>query len=110
MVKHHINGNRQDNREENLELSNKSDHTCKHQFAKGMKMVKLKCPSCGKIFERRIGSTHLVKDKNYTACSRSCTGKISGRNRKNTSEINKKIKENVIKVYRKYNKDTVSVA
>lgn len=100
-ISHHLNGDRQDNREENLILSNRSEHARNHQYAKGIKTVKLKCPSCEKIFEKRIGQTHLIKGGKFTACSRSCVGKITGKNRKEIPELEKRIKENILKIYRK---------
>ena len=100
-VVHHINGDKKDNRIENLELMGHIEHA-KHHAPKIRKMVTLKCPSCSKIFERRFRNTFLVyKTQKYTACSRSCSGKFSGKLCKEgmTDEIKQLLSDNVIKEY-----------
>lgn len=60
-VVHHKNGNKKDNRIENLEVMSNSDHVRHHHYEHGKRMVVLKCPDCGVIFERRKGQTFLQK-------------------------------------------------
>ena len=97
---HHINGNTKDNRYKNLELQSRTKHTRMHNKLRGQIIVKLKCPFCLKIFEKRKGGTQLVKNnKKATFCSRQCSGKFYTYNIK---DKNKRLKENVISIYRKF--------
>ena len=107
-VTHHLNGIPTDNRPENLEVRTKSEHSLDHN--KGRKTVVLKCPSCGKIFEKGKGQTHLQKGGAYTTCSRKCGGKVASKIQYHgmTEEIKKKISENIIKEYRKFPNAPVS--
>lgn len=77
-VVHHINHNKKDNRIENLEVLSCGEHCRVHAFKKGRKMVTLRCPVCGKIFEAPTRQTYLVKPTKYgcTCCSNSCRGKL----------------------------------
>jgi len=77
-VVHHKNHNKKDNRVENLEVLDASEHCRRHGLEQGRKMVTLRCPICGKLFERQIRQTHLVKPSKYgcTCCSSECRGKL----------------------------------
>ena len=94
---HHKDGNKHNNNPDNLESLSAYDHKYIHS-KKGVTMVILKCPSCGKVFEKRKGHTHLTKSKKsvYTACSRKCSGYFSW---KSEEEKRFGISENVILVY-----------
>lgn len=76
-VVHHLDGNKKFNDIDNLELCLKGEHARLHSLQQGNKIVVLKCPECGKVFERRLGQTFLQKGGKYTCCSRSCRGKFS---------------------------------
>lgn len=66
--------------------------------AKRGKCVKIKCPVCGKEFERLKSLTHLNPKRNrtMTLCSPECNGKASGKRNK---EFLKKIEECVIEEF-----------
>lgn len=106
-VVHHINGNKKDNRLENLEVMNVDEHSRIHALEKGQVIVLLKCPSCSKTFERRKGQTHLQKNSNWTACSRKCSGKLSASVQHHglTPEVEKAISGNIVREYIKYEHD-----
>ena len=78
-VVHHINGNKHDNREENLELTTLSEHTREHVRLKGRSYFEAICLNCGKNFHRRkAGGCHRnYLEKGYTSCSRSCGAKTA---------------------------------
>ena len=75
---HHKDENKHNNNPNNLESLSAYDHKYIHAKT-GVTMVILKCPSCGKVFEKRKGHTHLTKSRKsvYTACSRKCSGYFS---------------------------------
>lgn len=62
-VVHHVNGIKNDNRPENLELTDRSEHI-KHHLTNRIKLV---CPICSKHFER---TPCFIKKMN--CCSRKC--------------------------------------
>lgn len=101
-IVHHINGNKLDNRIENLELKTRSSHSKYHKSNIGITMVKLFCPACENIFHREKRKIHLSKGGRYTTCSRSCAASLSKSFIKEKIDINliKKINKNVLKVYK----------
>lgn len=103
-IVHHINGEKKDNRIENLEVHGRSAHSRSHGFQKGRKMVKLLCPSCKREFIREFRQTHLSKSSKWTACKPTCRGKFSRKLQLHglISETQNAISENVISVYRRY--------
>lgn len=106
-VVHHKNHDKKDNSPDNLEIKTSSEHAKEHAKLKGRKFVRLKCPECRVVFERRHGRTHLVNGRNTykaTFCSKKCSGKFSTRIQKTgiTEELEICIKENVILEYRKF--------
>lgn len=62
-IVHHINEIKTDNRPDNLELTNRSEHIRNHLINR----IQLVCPICGKDFER---TPCFIKKMN--CCSRSC--------------------------------------
>lgn len=50
----------------NLEIKIKGEHERYHQLQKGRLWISLKCPQCGKVFEREKRQTFLSKGGTYT--------------------------------------------
>lgn len=65
-VVHHLNGNKHDNRIENLEVMTAKEHSLLHS-SRGRHMTKVICAFCQKQFERE---TRQLKGKGL--CSRRC--------------------------------------
>ena len=72
---HHKNGNRRDNKIENLSLISKKKHNYIHNF-KG-KTIALKCAMCGKDFKRPPKNINFKRSRGQTSfyCSRKCAWK-----------------------------------
>ena len=96
---HHINENRFDNRFENLQLMEKKDHSKLHRSQEGRKWVELKCPYCGKIFQKPENETFFAKRSRLTFCSRSCAGKFKF---SNDLDYEKLRTESLIKKFKKF--------
>jgi len=93
----HINGNKIDDRIDNLQLLSFADNSRKAVVEQNrtLKMVELQCPYCEKIFVRAHHHTFLsAKNSNKTFCSRSCSTKFQHSGK--TFD-----KANVIRIFRK---------
>lgn len=103
-VVHHVNGNKKDNRIENLEVKSKKQHARDHASENGSAWCVLKCPKCGVIFEKPKNQTHLYKGGMATFCSRSCAGKFNSLKRLHgaTLEMQEAISGNIVSEFRKY--------
>jgi predicted acetyltransferase len=94
----HINGDKTDDRIENLQLLSIGDNTKKFikDNNKTLKMVELKCPVCGIVFIRQHNNTCLGrKERKATFCSRSCAVTY----RQNCDKYS--LKHNIIREFRK---------
>ena len=72
-IVHHKNHDKHDNRNENLELMDRSEHTRLH-MSTGRTTVQLKCPNCKKKF---VKEKRFLKGKKRVFCSRRCNGQFS---------------------------------
>ena len=74
----HKDNNKLNDDPSNLQILTVAENNRKAAFAKGIKMVKLRCSSCGQIFYRTRRQSHLTpsRKQQYTACSRVCASKF----------------------------------
>lgn len=88
---HHRNRNKQDNRLENLELTNHSEHAKHHKAEHPAPMVSLVCIGCGVAFERpeRIERRNRTKlGKRGPFCGKSCAARGSRNEQIKAGRIN----------------------
>jgi hypothetical protein len=106
-IVHHVNGDRLDNRPENLVVMDSVKHNKLHGLNQGRKYVDLVCPYCGKKFTRPHNKTHLARKGQYTMCSRRCNGKFSRsvQLKGKTHTVESAISGNILSVYIKYTED-----
>ena len=82
-VVHHINGNKSDNRIENLELKTRSEHAKEHGKT-GLTTIEMTCSHCGKSFERELTKVKSKQKQGQVKfyCSRSCQVKQQWKDKK----------------------------
>lgn len=104
-VVHHKDHNKKNNSIENLEVMNAQEHSKFHGAEMTRAWVKLKCPQCGKIFERFKNNTHLQKPSKFgcSFCSPECRGKFTRRVQIHglTAAMKDAISKNVVEEFRK---------
>ena len=76
-VIHHVDGNKHNNRIENLILLNMKKHSSEHAKKRGKAYVELICPGCQKQFIIRKYKSYLTKRTEVTCCSKECVGKYT---------------------------------
>lgn len=105
-VVHHKDERKKHNVSSNLKLHTRETHSREHALARGRMWVTLKCPTCDLCFDRTKNQTHLSKPSKYavTCCSSVCRGKLYAtiQNHGMTGAVKRGIKQNIIKVYRRY--------
>lgn len=105
-VVHHKDHNKKNNAIENLEVMDRSVHGRLHGTRVGQLWAILKCPWCGKQFERPNNRIFTNKNSKYfcTCCSNTCRGKLSSTIQHHglSRELEQAISENILTIYRKY--------
>ena len=101
-VVHHKNGDRMDNRLENLEVISRDRHSSDHNKERGYLVAQLRCPSCGSVFERPLRRLNRKGSSHVSFCSRHCIGRFFRRGIKISEEEKKSVFEkSVIQTMRK---------
>lgn len=101
-IVHHKNGNKKDNRIENLEVMNHINHSKMHALERGFLNCILKCPQCDTVFERSYRQSFQTAPKRFGVfCSRSCSGKFSRKEQLEglSKDMQAAVSENVLSIY-----------
>jgi hypothetical protein len=109
-IVHHKDGERKNNRPENLEVMTRVTHGRHHQANVGKQMVRLRCPECERVFVVEKRQSYLQKGTQWTSCSKACRGKFAGRLAQTgkTREVEDAISANLLGEFRLY-KDNAEV-
>jgi len=79
-VVHHKNGNKQDNRIENLEILTQSEHALEHSKQRQVSTIDIVCPCCLQSFKKALNKYKYAVKMGYKNiyCSRKCKGIATG--------------------------------
>jgi len=91
---HHKNEDPTDNRVDNLEVINPSEHTRIHKKGDGVCWIELECDKCGKEFERRYRQRAENKGYENSYCSKSCAAESNSGGARN---VNEEVDNDIIK-------------
>ena len=74
----HINGDRTDDRVENLQIVSGPENRTKSLKERKVtrRELLLRCPGCESTFQKRKNVTHLSKGGTFTSCSRTCRAQV----------------------------------
>lgn len=99
-VVHHIDKNKKNNSVDNLKVLTVEEHNKLHAMECTRAYALLKCPWCGKIFEREY---RFVKNHRWSCCSRHCNGCLSREIQLNgvTHKVESAISENLLARFNK---------
>jgi hypothetical protein len=86
-IVHHRDSNKQNNNADNLEILTQAEHGKEHH-PKTQPLI-IRCPYCGKDFQRRRNQRAEAKGYRLAFCSRSCNGKYYARARSETYITNR---------------------
>jgi hypothetical protein len=95
---HHVNGDRHDNRVENLLVMTEKEHLLEHNKSRSRLFLLVKCPECRSVFDRDNRNK-----KPIMFCSRKCAGLFSMRKRLLgiTTEMESAVSGNILAEFRK---------
>jgi len=101
---HHRNGDKKDNRIENLSLTTQQAHSREHGLARGQLYVELVCPQCLTHFSIPKRQSFLQKGSEYTCCSKKCSGLFSTKIRYHgrSTEVVHAIQNNLVREFTYY--------
>jgi hypothetical protein len=85
---HHINGDRFDNRVENLEVRDGRDHVAEHAEERRIYPREKTCVICGRVF-----TPHRTKRKRARTCSPACANKLRSVTERRTKAL---VRANVV--------------
>ena len=110
-IVHHKDGDKKNNELWNLEVTTQHNHAVHHRKTNGRKWCTLKCPWCGKVFDKPYSQSFLQKHGSYSCCSAVCRGKLSSyiQNHGLSKMLEVAISENLVSVYQKYTDDNSEV-
>lgn len=95
-------GSKYNNNINNLQLMPAKEHVLLHGRLKTKRIAIIKCPSCGKIFEKEA---RMLNFRTLVFCSRQCIGKYGYNTKHNKEELRKKVEEskktNIIEIINK---------
>lgn len=86
----HKNENKLDDRISNFQILTKSENSIKSKVFHGLKITKIICPVCSKVFSRRTANTQVATYHHgrVSCCSRSCSFIFMSKNLSKEERLN----------------------